>query len=269
MHPERLSWIKKLEKSDPIEHHPGRAHGIRPNASRGQAHVLLVEDDLEISRLLLETLEENGFATSSVGSGTEMDMVLLQQSVDLIVLDLMLPGEDGLSICRRLRAESSLPVIMLTARGDCLDRVVGLELGADDYVPKPFDARELVARIRAILRRAPNDQGCPERPKPLRFAGWLIDPAARELRNPEGVKVSLTGAEFDLLLAFCRNPGRVLSREQLLSLTHSGTAGPIDRTVDVHVRRIRQRIESNPSDPAMIKTVRLGGYVFTPAVEPV
>ncbi|MPZ41314.1 MAG: response regulator [Rhizobiales bacterium] len=230
--------------------------------------ILLVEDDPEISRMLLDVLSESGFAASSVGSAVEMDAVLGRETVDLVVLDIMLPGEDGLSICRRLRAASAIPIIMVTARGEDIDRIVGLEIGADDYVPKPFNSRELVARIRALLRRAQSGQEIARaRARPLAFVGWRIDPAARQLHDPEGVRIAMTSVELDLLLAFCRNPGRVLSREQLLEMVHGGLAGPVERSIDVHVSRIRQKIEPDPADPTLIKTVRLGGYVFTPAVE--
>ena len=157
---------------------------------------------------------------------------------------------------------------MLTARDEDVDRIVGLELGADDYVTKPFNSRELIARIRALLRRSQNAGAASNhRMRPMRFAGWRIYPAERQLYSPNGVRVSTTSAEFDLLLAFCLNPGRILSRDQLLELTHGGLAGPIERSVDVHVSRIRQKIEDDPRDPMLIKTVRLGGYVFTPGVE--
>ncbi|MGN8117066.1 response regulator [Labrys sp. 22185] len=243
-----------------------------PSASHttpmARPHILCVEDDVEIARLLADVLEENGFAASCVGSAAEMDKVLERGGVELVVLDLMLPGEDGLSVCRRLRALSAIPIIMVTARSDQIDRIVGLEIGADDYVSKPFNSRELVARIRALLRRAATStQAGPSRERGLGFAGWRIDPAARELHDPAGVRISLTSVEFDLLLAFCRNPGQVLSREHLLELVHGGSVGPIERSIDVHISRIRQKIEADPRDPLMIKTVRLGGYVFTPAVE--
>ena len=250
-------------------------HAARSRMSNGSsqqpaspAHVLLVEDDAEISRLIADTLSESGFGTSRATSSAEMDAVLSRGGVDLIVLDIMLPGEDGLSICRRVRAASRIPIIMLTALKEEVDRIIGLEIGADDYVTKPFNSRELVARIRALLRRAyDGDLAAGARSSPLRFAGWRIDPAARQLHDPDGVMVAVTSAEFDLLLALCHNSGRVVSREQLLQLTHSGLAGPIDRSIDVHVSRIRHKIEPNPRDPTLIKTVRLGGYVFTPAVE--
>ena len=230
--------------------------------------ILLVEDDATISGMLVEILKENGFAASAVGSAPEMDRILTRDGIDLIVLDVMLPGEDGFAICRRLRAASGVPIIMLTALGEEVDRIVGLEIGADDYVTKPFNSRELIARIRALLRRSRAvGASAGARMRPFRFAGWRVYPAERQLHSPEGVRVTTTSAEFDLLLAFCQNPGRVLSREQLLDLTHGGLAGPIERSVDVHVSRIRQKIESDPRDPTLIKTVRLGGYIFTPDVE--
>lgn len=216
--------------------------------------------------MLRQVLSENGFTTTCVMSPTDMEPVLARGNVDLMVLDVMLPGEDGFSICRRLRATSGIPIIMLTALGEDVNRIVGLEIGADDYVTKPFNSRELVARIRALLRRSYDTTLSRSRSRAFRFAGWLIDPSSRQLRNPEDVQVAMTSAEFDLLLAFCRNPGRVLSREQLLDLTHGGSAGPIERSIDVHVSRVRQKIEPDPSDPSFIKTVRLAGYIFTPAV---
>jgi two-component system OmpR family response regulator len=229
--------------------------------------VLLVEDDAEISGMLMDVLSENGFTASATTSAAGMDDILQRGDIDLIVLDIMLPGEDGFSICRRLRAESGIPIIMLTALGEDVDRIVGLEIGADDYVSKPFNSRVLVARIRALLRRAHAATTTGSRSRSLQFTGWRIDPATRQLRDPDGVRVTMTSAEFDLLLAFCHNPGRVLSREQLLDLTHGGLAGPIGRSIDVHVSRVRQKIEPDPRDPTFIKTVRLGGYIFTPAVE--
>jgi len=219
--------------------------------------------------MLQGVLAENGLSVSWVTSATEMAPIVERGTVDLIVLDVMLPGEDGFSICRRLRANSGLPIIMVTALSEDVNRIVGLEIGADDYVTKPFNSREVVARIRALLRRAYDPSLSPYRRREMCFAGWRIDPAARQLRNPEDVQVAMTSAEFDLLLAFCGNPGKVLSREQLLELTHGGAAGPVERSVDVHVSRIRQKIEADPHDPTFIKTVRLGGYIFTPIVQEV
>ena len=235
-----------------------------PGAQKTAPHILLVEDDPEISRSLSHSLAECGFVISCAASAAAMDPVLESTTVDLVLLDVMLPGEDGLSICRRIRMTSAIPIIMLTALSEEMERVVGLEVGADDYVGKPFSTRELIARIRALLRRSGGDQRFSlASSQVLVFDGWEIDPATRQVRNPRGVHVQLTSAEFDLLLAFCRNPHRVLSREQLLELTHGGLAGPIERSVDVHVSRIRQKIERDPHDPALIKTVRLGGYIFT------
>jgi two-component system OmpR family response regulator len=231
------------------------------------ARILCVEDDVDIARMLAEVLEDSGFRPVLVGSGAEMDARLKRESFDVIVLDVMLPGEDGLSICRRLRTSSSIPIIMVTARGEDIDRILGLELGADDYVTKPFNSRELVARIRALLRRVESGASARSRPRPLRFAGWRINPTTRELHDPAGVRITLTGAEFDLLLTFCRNPGQVLSREQLIEQAFGGLIASVERSVDVHISRIRQKIEPDPKDRSMIKTVRLGGYLFTPVVE--
>jgi two-component system OmpR family response regulator len=231
------------------------------------ARILCVEDDADIARMLAEVLQDNGFGAVLVGSAIEMDALLKRESFDLIVLDVMLPGEDGLSICRRLRMSSSIPIIMVTARSEDIDRILGLELGADDYVTKPFNSRELLARIRALLRRVESGTASRPRPRPLTFAGWRINPTTRELHDPAGVRITLTGAEFDLLMAFCRNPGQVLSREQLIEQAFGGLIASVERSVDVHISRIRQKIEPDPKDRTMIRTVRLGGYLFTPAVE--
>ncbi|MET3649450.1 response regulator transcription factor [Phyllobacterium ifriqiyense] len=231
------------------------------------ARVLLVEDDPEIANMVIETLLDNGFNAVATGSAAEMEVLLREQSFDLIILDVMLPGEDGFSICRRLRAQATTPIIMLTALSDDIDRIVGLELGADDYITKPFNSRELLARIKSLLRRSSYTSARPQTQDPLQFEGWRIDPILRRVRDPNGVHISMTTAEFDVLLAFCRNPGKVLTREQLLSLTHAGAAGPVERSIDVHVSRVRQKIEPNVREPTLIKTVRLAGYLFTPKVE--
>ena len=229
--------------------------------------ILLVEDDPDISQMLADVLTEHGFTAVLASTSQSMDAYLASEAIDLVILDVMLPGENGFSICRRLRASSIIPIIMLTALGEEVDRIVGLEIGADDYVTKPFSSRELIARIRALLRRSQTGQLRTASPKAFQFANWRLEPSSRQLFNPEGVRIALTSAEFDLLVAFCQNPGRVLSRDQLLELTHSGLAGPIARSVDVHVSRIRQKIEPNCQDATYIKTVRLGGYIFTPTVE--
>jgi two-component system OmpR family response regulator len=196
-----------------------------------------------------------------------MDARTRGTTFDLIVLDVMLPGEDGFSICRRLRAQSNIPILMLTAVNSDIDRIVGLEIGADDYVTKPFILRELTARIKGLLRRA---SLTPQKARPvrqLRFDGWKIDLIRRQMHDPSDARVALTTHEFDILVAFCRNPGRILTREELLTVTHAGLAGPIERSIDVHISRLRQKIEADPRDPALIKTVRLGGYLFTANVE--
>ncbi|WEX11953.1 response regulator transcription factor [Chelativorans sp. AA-79] len=229
--------------------------------------ILLVEDDEEMAAMVVEMLRENGLEAVAVGSAANMDAAMRKQSFDLVVLDAMLPGEDGFSICRRLRASLTIPIVMLTALGDEINRIVGIELGADDYVTKPFHPRELIARIKGLLRRASYGADQSLRQTPMRFAGWQIDPIQRQLINPEGVHVSMTTAEFDILLALCQNPGRVMTREQLLRLTHAGLAGSVERSIDVHISRVRQKIEQNVREPSFIKTVRLGGYMFTPKVE--
>jgi two-component system OmpR family response regulator len=236
-------------------------------APAARARILLVEDDPEIAGMLRDTLSEHGFDAVVTQSGIEMDRVLRRQDFDVVILDVMLPGENGFNICRRLRHETQIPIIILTAMGGDTDRIIGLEFGADDYVTKPFNSRELIARIRGLLRRAAYTTPSLPRPETLTFAGWRINPVTRQLTDPDGVQISMTTAEFDLLLAFCENPGRVLTREQLLGLTHAGLAGPVERSVDVHISRVRQKIELEPKEPTMIKTVRLGGYLFTPTVE--
>jgi len=233
-----------------------------------EPHVLLVEDDREIRSLVSHFLQRNEVRVSSVGDGRAMDRLLKDNRIDLIVLDIMLPGEDGLEICRRLRSSSNLPVIMLTAKGEDVDRIIGLEIGADDYMTKPFNPRELLARIRAVLRRGTANAGAANGSGAvLAFGGWRLDPNVRQLHNPDGVRVALTGAEFDLLVVFCERPRRVLSRDQLIDLTQGRGAAPFERSIDVLVSRVRRKIEPDPRDATIIKTVRSGGYVFTPMVE--
>ncbi|MDT2020647.1 response regulator transcription factor [Methylocella sp. CPCC 101449] len=239
-----------------------------PSSAQAGKRILCVEDDAEIARMLAETLDANGFSAAFVGSAKLMDQRLLQDRYDLILLDIMLPGEDGLSICRRLRASSNIPIIMVTARGEEIDRILGLELGADDYITKPFSSRELVARVRALLRRTETfaiSIGLQSRT--LSFAGWSINPMTRELHDPTGLQITLTSVEFDLLLALCRNAGKLMSREQLIELVHGGLANSIERSIDVHISRIRQKIEPDPKGRSMIKTIRLGGYLFSPKVD--
>nr|WP_279597633.1 response regulator [Methylobacterium sp. J-067] len=229
-------------------------------------HILVVEDDREISALVARYLRGNDCRVTLAGDGREMERALAEARIDLIVLDLMLPGEDGFSLCRRLRETSQIPILMLTAKSEEVDRILGLELGADDYLAKPFNPRELLARIRAILRRVSAEAPEPDERKRLHFAGWTLDVSLRQLLSPEGARVSITGAEFDLLHALCLRPGRVLSRDQLLDLTQGRAAGPFERSIDVLVSRIRQKIEIDTRNPEYIRTIRSGGYLFTPEV---
>ena len=227
--------------------------------------VLIVDDDREIRDLLARFLRKHGLRVETVADGRAMARALNAGRFDLVVLDLMLPGEDGLSLCRHLRATSSLPVIMLTAVAEDTDRIVGLEIGADDYVTKPFNPRELLARIKAVLRRTAG-AGRETSEGTLTFAGWRLAAAQRELRDPDGVLVPLTSGEFDLLLAFVERPERVLSRDQLLDLTKGRDALLFDRSIDVQLSRLRRKIEIDPQNPKLIKTVRGGGYMLTQPV---
>lgn len=231
-------------------------------------NILVVEDDRETRALIAKYLTANACNVSTASDGREMDQVLADRRVDLLILDVMLPGEDGLSLCRKVRANSQLPIIMLTARGEDVDRILGLEMGADDYLAKPFNPRELLARINAVLRRhaAASVASATNGATSFAFLDWRIDFRLRELRNPAGARVAMTSAEFDLLRIFCERPGRVMSRENLLDLTQGRSAGSLERSIDVLVSRIRRKIEGDPQDATIIKTVRSGGYVFTPAV---
>lgn len=233
------------------------------DASNSAPHILVVDDDREIRDLLARFLVKHGLRVSTAKDGPEMMKILDGAAIDLVVLDLMLPGEDGLSLCRRLRVQSTLPVIMLTAMGEDTDRIVGLEMGADDYLPKPFNPRELLARVKAVLRRA---QTLPAAATPagemLRFDGWTLELGPRRLVSPGGDEVELSTGEYELLLAFVTHPRRVLSRDQLLDLARGRTAAPFDRSIDIQVMRLRRKIEANPKEPRLIKTVRGGGYVF-------
>jgi two-component system OmpR family response regulator len=237
-------------------------------AMTAQPLVLVVDDDREIRTLLSEYLADSGFRTAEAADGAAMWKALDAAPVDLIVLDLMLPGEDGLQLCRTLRAKSNLPVIMLTARGQPIDRIVGLEMGADDYLAKPFEPRELLARIRSVLRRS---ESLPPKHEPsavtrLHFAGWALDLTARHLVNAQGIVVVLSGAEFRLLKVFLEHPKRVLSRDQLLNLTQGRDADPFERSIDLLVSRVRQKLDEDARVPKLIKTVRNEGYVLSAEV---
>ena len=230
-------------------------------------NVLVVDDDREIRRLVSRFLSENGMRASAVGDAAEAERALAGGGVDLVVLDLMLPGEDGLSFARRLRQSSAVPILMLTARGEDTDRIVGLEIGADDYLAKPFNPRELLARVRAVLRRSGESAPRPGKARLHVFAGWRLDTVRRELRRADGTLVPMTDTEFDLLSVFAEMPQRVLSRDQLLDRLRGRVAQAFDRSIDVAVMRLRRKIETDPTQPELIKTVRNGGYVFTPEVE--
>jgi two-component system OmpR family response regulator len=230
--------------------------------------VLVVEDDREVGDLVQGLLTREGFAARLARSGAEMDQALADEAADLIVLDLMLPGEDGLSICRRLRARSAVPILMLTAKGDDIDRIIGLELGADDYMGKPFNPRELLARIKSVLRRTALAPAGPAGTERLRFADFLFDIDARRLFR-DGTEVEISTGDFDLLSALVRHPQRLLSRDQLLDMTKGRSWEAFDRSIDVALSRLRRKIESDPSQPVLIKTVRNAGYMLTVPVEKV
>jgi two-component system, OmpR family, response regulator len=232
-------------------------------------HILVVDDQKEICDMVQDYLSSEGYRVSIAHDGGGMRRAIGQSSVDLVILDLMLPGEDGLTLARRLREESTVGIIILTGRGETVDRIIGLEMGADDYLPKPFHLRELLARVKSVLRRVSSRSAdrAPTQRSQAHFAGWHLDLASRELSSPSGEDVRLTTGEFDLLAAFVNNPNQVLTRDRLLDLARNREAGPFDRTIDVQVGRLRRKLEDDPQKPSMIKTVRGTGYIFTPPVE--
>jgi DNA-binding response OmpR family regulator len=232
-------------------------------------HILVVDDQQEICDLVREYLTDEGFRVSTANDGTGLRDEMARGPVDLVILDLVLRGEDGLQLARELRNGSDIGIIMLTGRGETVDRIIGLEMGADDYLSKPFHLRELLARVRSVLRRG-STRGADRSGAPraqIRFAGWSLDLASRELLSPAGEEVRLTTGEFELLAAFVNHANQVLSRDRLLDLSRHREAGPFDRTIDVQVGRLRRKLEDDPKNPAMIKTVRGGGYIFTPPLE--
>jgi two-component system OmpR family response regulator len=223
----------------------------------------LVDDDKELCALLSKFLTRHGYRVSIAHNGNEMASLLETSRINLVILDLMLPGESGLTLCRRVRASSTIPIIMLTAMADEVDRIIGLEMGADDYLAKVANPRELLARVRAVLRRAgAPETGVTAQRRILEFAGWRLDAIHRQLTSPKSVVVPLRAAEFELLLAFVERPQRVLSRDQLLDLSRGRSANVFDRSIDIQISRLRRKIESDPKAPTLIKTVRSGGYIL-------
>ena len=233
-------------------------------------HILVVDDHRDIRETLARYLEKNGLRVSVADGGEAMRRVMKSAAVDLVVLDIMMPGDDGLTLCRHLRETSRTPVILLTAMAEDTDRIIGLEVGADDYLTKPFNPRELLARIKAVLRRTnaapPGERDAAPPTRRLAFDRWIFDTERRELIGTDGVAMPLSTAEFRLLTAFIKRPGIVLSREQLLDLTSGRAAEIFDRAIDNAVSRLRRKIEIDPKNPALIKTVWGGGYTFTATV---
>lgn len=232
-----------------------------------QPYILVVDDDREIRESLVTLLESEGFNSMVASDGKEMFDILSGQKVDVILLDIMLPGQDGFELCRKVRAESNMPpVIMITAKDQEIDRVVGLELGADDYIVKPFSSRELIARIKVVLRRVRSESDHPSRGLYV-FSGWSFDPARMELTDARSVITPLSSSENSLLLAFVQNPKTPLTRDQLLDLTKGRNSSPIDRSIDSHISRLRRKLGDDAKKPEIIKTAWGKGYMFTPEVE--
>ncbi len=231
-------------------------------------HILVVDDHRDIRESLAAYLTKNEYRVSTAAGGAEMRKVLEASAIDLVVLDIMMPGEDGLTLCRHLRETTDIPVIMLTAVSEDTDRVIGLEMGADDYLTKPFNPRELLARIKAVLRRAnslpPSHK--PKRQGQITFANWTVDTGQRELVGPDGISIPLSTSEYKLLMAFIDHPNMVLSRDQLLDLTSGRGAHVFDRSIDNQVSRLRKKLETDPKNPTIIKTVWGGGYMFAAEV---
>lgn len=252
-------------RGEALERRRGRSYNTVMRVE--PAVILVVEDDPEIRELVSALLGREGFRTEVAEDAVSMDAVLGRVRPDLIILDLMLPGEDGLSICRRVRARHDIPILMLTAKSEEIDRVIGLEMGADDYLVKPFGPRELVARVRAVLRRGSRPQMPPDRR--FAFGDFVIDLDARQLVTADGVSVRLTSAEFDLLACLVQRPRRVLSRDQILDWTRGRSADPFDRTVDMLISRLRRKLEAASPGSNLVATVRNGGYLLTARVTPV
>lgn len=228
-------------------------------------HILVVDDDIRIRQMLIRYFEDEGYRVTAAADGATMRDCLQKNPIDIILLDLVLPGgEDGLTLAREVRSRSDIPIIMLTGRDDVVDRIVGLEIGADDYIAKPFHLREVLARLRTVLRRRqPGAAPRVESGEAIRFDGWRLDLGRRQLVTAEGAEIALTTGEFDMLTALARHPGRVLSRDVLMDLTHGRNLEAFDRTIDAQIARLRKKIERDPKQPTLIKSVRGVGYVFT------
>ena len=236
-------------------------------ASTTTPHILVVDDDADIRNLLADYLGEQGWNITTAEDGAAMQQVLDAAAIDLIVLDLTLPGSDGLTLCRELRARSAIPVIMLTARSAPLDRILGLEMGADDYLCKPFEPRELLVRIRNVLRRNPASGNNANSSSPLwHFADWTLDETTRQLQNKDGLVVMLSGGEYRLLKVLLEHPNRALNRDQLLNLTQGRETDPLDRSIDLHISRLRQKLGDDARAPRLIKTLRNEGYLLVASV---
>ena len=225
--------------------------------------ILVLDDDLEICELIQAYLQQQGLLVDTVQSGEELDRYLAEHEVDLLVLDLMLPGEHGLAIAQRLKKRGELPIIIISAQGDEVDRIVGLELGADDYLPKPFNPRELLARIRAVLRRTGKVSAAEEPSTTVSFGSFTLDLAAHQLRSGDQ-DIALTSGEFDLLAILVAHPNKVLHRDRILDLLTGAERSPFDRSIDVRITRLRSKLESDPANPAFIKTIWGKGYMFCP-----
>jgi two-component system phosphate regulon response regulator OmpR len=234
----------------------------------GMPQVIVVDDEPELRAILSDYLRRHGFAVRAVADAVALDAAMSASQADLLILDIAMPGEDGLSIARRVRSDSSVPILMLTAAADIVDRIIGLEIGADDYVTKPFDMRELLARVRALLRRSKNvpsrgaGSPCCGSRATVRFGAITLDMDAHRLLRDDGSVVSLTAMEFDLLNTFVEHPNRVLSRDRLLDLAHHRREEPFDRSIDIRIARLRRKIESDPRNPQIIRTVHGCGYIF-------
>ncbi len=239
--------------------------------TEGVSSILVVEDDPSLRLLLVRNLRESGFNVVGASAGPEMWVALRRDTMDLVLLDVMLPGASGLDLCRTLRQTSAVPIILLSARGDEVDRVVGLELGADDYITKPFGTKELLARVRALLRRVAMRQSAPATEFAAReimsFGGWTVDLRRRQVCSPAGAEVELSGAEYDLLVSFAGHPQRVIGRERLLELSRTRLSGGSDRSIDVLISRLRRKLADPSGKETLIRTVRGVGYIFTAKVQ--